>query len=193
MSHILIVNAGKSYTHSKGELNKLLATFAQTELTELGHQVKLTNIDEGYDITDEIAKYEWADTIIYQQPGWWMGGPWILKKYIDEIFTEGHGKLYQSDGRSRNDALQKYGSGGLMQGKHYMISATWNAPQEAFDEPDQFFEGKGVDAVYLPLHKANQFLGLEPIPTFLCVDVMKAPQIEQDLVRYKAHLKQCFS
>lgn len=193
MSKILIINAGKAFAHSQGELNKLLAEFAQTELTKLGHQVKLTHVDAGYDIADEIAKYVWADTIIYQQPGWWMGGPWILKKYIDDVFTEGHGSLYQSDGRSRNDVLQKYGSGGLMQGKSYMVSATWNAPQEAFDEPDQFFEGKGVDAVYFAFHKANQFLGLSPIPTFLCADVMKNPMVEQDLARYKAHLSKYFS
>lgn len=193
MSKILVINAGKTFAHSKGALNKRLAEFAQSELIALGHQVQLTHVDEGYAIQDEIEKYGWADTLIYQQPGWWMGAPWILKKYMDEVFTEGHGHLYQSDGRSRNDALQKYGSGGLMQGKNYMISATWNAPQEAFDDPSQFFEGKGVDAVYFAFHKANQFLGLSPIPTFLCTDVMKDPKIAQDLARYKAHLNRYFS
>ena len=49
------------------------------------------------------------------------------------------------------------GSGGLIQGKKYMLSLTWNAPMEAFTEEDQFFHGVGVDGVYLPFHKANQF------------------------------------
>ncbi|SUG45737.1 oxidoreductase [Salmonella enterica subsp. arizonae] len=40
-----------------------------------------------------------------------------------------------------------------------MLSLTWNAPMEAFTEKDQFFHGVGVDGVYLPFHKANQFLG----------------------------------
>lgn len=39
-----------------------------------------------------------------------------------------------------------------------MLSLTWNAPMEAFTEKDQFFHGVGVDGVYLPFHKANQFL-----------------------------------
>ena len=47
-----------------------------------------------------------------------------------------------------------------------MISATWNAPQQAFDDPADFFEAKGVDAVYFPFHKANQFLGMTGLPTF---------------------------
>ena len=53
-----------------------------------------------------------------------------------------------------------------------------------------FFEAKGVDAVYLPFHKANQFLGMSPLPTFLCVDVMKRPAIEADVARYQQHLAQ---
>jgi modulator of drug activity B len=73
-------------------------------------------------------------------------------------------------------------------GKCYLLSVTWNAPTEAFSDPVQFFEGRGVDAVYFPLHKANQFLGLQPLPTFMCNDVIKAPQIENDFARYRDHL-----
>ena len=61
----------------------------------------------------------------------------------------------------------------LVQGKKYMLSLTWNAPMEAFTEKDQFFHGVGVDGVYLPFHKANQFLGMEPLPTFIANDVIK--------------------
>ena len=68
-------------------------------------------------------------------------------------------------GRTRSDASQRYGSGGLIQGKQYMLSLTWNAPQQAFDDPADFFEGKGVDAVYFPFHKANEFLGMTGLPS----------------------------
>ena len=78
-------------------------------------------------------------------------------------------------------------------GKQYMISATWNAPQQAFDDPSDFFEGEGVDAVYFPFHKANEFLGLTALPTFLSVDVMKVPAIEADVKRYERHLADVFS
>jgi modulator of drug activity B len=131
--------------------------------------------------------------IVWQMPGWWMGAPWTVKKYIDEVFTEGHGSLYANDGRTRSDASQKYGSGGLLHGRQYMISATWNAPQTAFDDPADFFEAKGVDAVYLAFHKANQFLGLTGLPTFLAVDVMKRPDIAGDVQRYEDHLGAVFA
>ncbi|GKX52877.1 NAD(P)H-dependent oxidoreductase [Budvicia aquatica] len=193
MNNILIINAMKKFAHSNGELNLTLHHAAADFLRQAGHQVKETIVDQGYDIEEEIEKYMWADTVIYQQPGWWMGTPWILKKYIDEIFTEGHGRLYQSDGRSRSDASKKYGSGGLIQGKTYMLSVTWNAPQEAFDDPAQFFEGVGVDGVYLPFHKANQFLGMTPLPTFLCTDVMKQPDVENNIKRLHQHLAEVFA
>ncbi len=192
MSNIYIVNAGKDFGHSKGRLNKTLAEFALVTLTAAGHQVQMIHIDEGYESVEEVKKYLWADAVIYQQPGWWMGGPWILKKYMDDVFTAGYGSLYESDGRTRSDSSKKYGSGGLVQGKKYMISTTWNAPVEAFTDPDQFFEGVGVDGVYLPFHKANQFLGMQPLPTFICNDVIKEPNIPADIERYRAHLYSVF-
>src|SRR5476649_1377744 len=192
MSNILIINAGKPFAHSKGALNNSLTEVASSFLRDAGHDVRVTVLEEGSDVQTEIESYLWADAIIYQQPGWWMGMPWTLKKYIDEVFTEGHGKLYASDGRTRSDASQKYGSGGLLQGKQYMLSLTWNAPQQAFDDPTDFFEAKGVDAVYFPFHKANTFLGMTGLPTFLCVDVMKRPDIERDMARYEQHLIEVF-
>ncbi|AKA38276.1 NADPH quinone reductase MdaB [Yersinia ruckeri] len=188
MSNILIINAMKEFAHSKGELNHTLTTEAVECLQELGHQVKITVVDQGYDIETEIENFLWADTLIYQMPAWWMGPPWTLKKYIDDVFTEGHGRLYQSDGRTRSDDNKKYGSGGLLQGKTYMLSVTWNAPVEAFTDPEQFFHGVGVDGIYLPIHKANQFLGMEPLPTFMCNDVIKQPDIAGDIARYRQHL-----
>lgn len=192
MSKIFIVNASKEFGHSKGKLNDYLTDIARESLTASGHEVKVTRIDDGYDTGKEVGKILWADTVIYQFPAWWMEAPWIMKKYVDEVFTAGHGKLYASDGRSRSDAGKKYGSGGLLQGKKYMFSVTWNAPAEAFTDPRQFFEGKGIDGDLLPFHKANQFLGMSPLPTFMCNDVIKEPTIGNDVVRYKAHLGKTF-
>ncbi|MGM3163073.1 NAD(P)H-dependent oxidoreductase [Dickeya undicola] len=193
MHNVLIINAGKSFGHSKGELNRTLTDVAASFLRDKGRQVRITTVDDGYDIEQEVQHFLWADAVIYQMPGWWMDAPWILKKYVDEVFTAGHGTLFASDGRTRADASKKYGSGGLLQGKHYLLSLTWNAPLEAFTDPEQFFHGVGVDGVYLPFHKANQFIGLSPLPTFICNDVIKQPDVERDIARYRAHLEQVFA
>ncbi|WP_304408176.1 NAD(P)H-dependent oxidoreductase, partial [Helicobacter japonicus] len=73
--------------------------------------------------------------------------------------------------------------------KKYMFSLTWNAPLEAFTEPNGFFEGVGVEGVYFHLHKAHQFMGMSALPTFICNDVVKNPQVEQYIKDYEAHLK----
>ena len=192
MKKILLLNGATKFAHSDGRYNLTMHDTALAFFDRQGFEVKVTHIDEGYDVAEEVEKYLWADVVIYQMPGWWMGAPWIVKKYIDEVFTQGHGKLYASDGRTRSDASQRYGSGGLIHGKKYMLSLTWNAPQQAFDDPADFFEGKGVDAVYFPFHKANEFLGMTGLPTFLCVDVMKRPQPDVDAARYEQHLAEVF-
>ncbi|WP_252434309.1 NAD(P)H-dependent oxidoreductase, partial [Peribacillus butanolivorans] len=112
-----------------------------------------------------------------------------VHKYMDEVFTGGHGKLYQSDGRPRVNPTEGYGTGGLLQGKKHMLSLTWNAPIEAFTREGDFFEGKGVDVLYMHFHKANEFIGLSRLPTFLCNDVVKNPQVEKYLADYQAHLE----
>ena len=192
MSNILIINGAKKFAHSNGQLNDTMADVAQSYLRDAGHAVRVVRAEDDYDVKEEVQNILWADTIIWQMPGWWMGAPWTVKKYIDEVFTEGHGSLYASDGRTRSDASKKYGSGGLLHGKKYMLSLTWNAPMEAFTDPEQFFHGVGVDGVYLSFHKANQFLALEPLPTFIANDVMKLPDGPRDIAEYRKHLAAIF-
>ncbi|WP_312933484.1 NAD(P)H-dependent oxidoreductase [Pseudomonas sp.] len=192
MKNILLLNGGKQFAHSDGRLNQTLHDTALAYFDRAGFNVRQTFIDGGYDVEQQVQDWLWADVVIYQMPGWWMGAPYTVKQYIDEVFTAGHGSLYASDGRTRSDASQKYGSGGLVHGKRYMISATWNAPQQAFDDPSDFFEGKGVDAVYFPFHKAHQFLGMGGLPTFVAVDVMKRPDVPATVAAYEAHLAEVF-
>lgn len=193
MKNILLINGAKTFAHSNGQLNDTLTELAQEVLSDLGHQVQVTRADSEYDAKAEVEKFLWADTVIYQMPGWWMGAPWTVKKYIDDVFTEGHGSLYANDGRSRSDASKKYGSGGLIHDKNYMLSLTWNAPMDAFNDAEQFFHGVGVDGVYLPFHKANQFLGMKTLPTFIVNDVIKAPEVEAYMAQYRDHLTQVFA
>jgi len=185
--NILIINGHQKHKISSGALNASFVELAKAHYTAKAFNVKISMIDQDYTVDEEVEKYLWADLILYQMPVYWMSLPWGFKKYIEEVFSGGKGKLFVDDGRSRSsDSL--YGSGGLMQGKHYFLSLTWNAPIEAIEEKHQFFEGKGNDGIFFDFHKANQFLGLSPLPTYSCHDVMKAPLIENDFLRFKKHL-----
>lgn len=190
--NILLIDGGKAFAHSAGRLNHTLHQIARDTLTALGHNVRETVIDDGYDIQQEVEKFQWMDAVIWQMPGWWMHEPWTVKKYIDEVFTAGSGTLYTSDGRHRVSPTEGYGTGGLLQGRKHMLSLTWNAPREAFTREGDFFEGLGVDALYMHFHKAHEFMGTTQLPTFICYDVIKNPQVEQYLADYTAHLNEVF-
>ncbi|MCP4606144.1 MAG: NAD(P)H-dependent oxidoreductase [Proteobacteria bacterium] len=191
---VLMINGHQRYEgFAEGKLNQTIVDHTKIQLTEADHEVKTTIVESGYDVAEELGKYKWADALFIQTPAYWMSVPWLFKKYIDEVYTAGIGEvLCADDGRTRSDLSKKYGSGGLMIGKKYMLSTTWNAPLESFEDPAQFFEGRGVDGPFMWLHKVYQFFGMEPLPTFSCHDVLKNADVEGDLCRLKEHLASAF-
>lgn len=193
MKSVLLLNGSKAFGASYGKLNNMLHNVAVEVLSDLGCKIWQTHIDQGYILEEEVQKILDSDVIIYQMPAWWMGEPWIVKKYIDEVFMGLYGKLFSGDGRSREDLSKKYGSGGFDHHKKYLFSTTWNAPLESFIQKDQFFEGLGIDGVLFHLHKAHQFVGMQALESFTCYDVIKNPQVEQYKKDYEAHLKKIFS
>ena len=131
-------------------------------------------------MTAELEKFKWADLFFVQSPVYWMGLPWLGKKYIDEVFSGGAQTVtYVSDGRTRSDAAKRYGSGGLMDGKRYMLSFTYNCPISEFDNKEGFFDGLSLDEANIALHKTFQFCGVKPLPSFAVHDIYKS---EFDLV-----------
>jgi modulator of drug activity B len=192
MKKIHLIHAHQQYEGiSSGGLNKAMAGVIQSAMEARGFEVRQTHIEQGYEVDHEVQNHLWADLIILQSPVYWFGMPWIYKKYVDEVFTAGmmQGVFITGDGRSREDAARQYGTGGLLQGKQYMMSLTWNAPAAAFGDPNQtLFEGRSVDDVFV-LNTANyKFCGMEILPAFSCHDVMKAPAIEADMARLQQHL-----
>jgi modulator of drug activity B len=176
MRNILILNLHQKYEgFANGNLTHDLISEAKKFFTEHGYQVKETSIDEGYDVAEELEKFKWADVFFVQSPVYWMGLPWLAKKYIDEIFSGGNGTVtFANDGRSRDDASKKYGSGGLMQEKEYMLSFTYNCPRSEFNNLNGFFDGMSIDQANVALHKTFQFCGVHPLKSYSVHDVYKA-------------------
>jgi NADPH dehydrogenase (quinone) len=172
MKKVLILNGHQYYdVIAKGELTKHYIDKASDFFKANGFEVKHTDIEKGYKVEEECEKFQWADYILFQFPVYWMGLPWISKKYIDETFTQG--QHYANDGRSRTDASKLYGSGGLMQGKKYMLSLTYNCPASAFDNKNSLFDGLSLDEAHVAVHKTFQFCGIEPLETYSVHDIFK--------------------
>ncbi|WP_281614565.1 NAD(P)H-dependent oxidoreductase [Flammeovirga sp. SubArs3] len=194
MNKILVINAGQKFMNNGGTLNNAVADFTINYFKNLeGFDIKYTHIEEGYDIEDEISKMVWADIIIYHTPIWWFSLPFGFKKYLDEVLTSGSGKIYASDGRHRTAPKLNYGSGGLLKGKKYILTTTWNAPEEAFTTEGEIFQQTNVDnGVMFGFHKMNLFIGLENAFSFHFYDVLKDPKIEDDLKNYQVKLDHQF-
>lgn len=194
MKNVFVINAHEEYDFAKGELNRTLTEMALEHLNQCGYETQLTTMKDEWQVDSEIEKHVWADAVILQSPVNWMGVPWSFKKYMDFVYSYGmDGRLCNGDGRTRSDPGKQYGSGGTLGGTKYMLSLTFNAPQESFNDASQeFFDGRSPDDLFVPMHLNFKFFGMEPLPTFACFDVMKNPNVERDFEKYQAHLKTCF-
>ncbi|KOR31899.1 flavodoxin [Achromatium sp. WMS3] len=194
MKNIFIINTHESYPVSPGKLNATLVDTAKSILNTKGYAIKITTMQDDYDSIAEVEKHLWADAVILQIPVNWMGVPWSFKRYMDYVYSSGlAGQLCDGDGRTHKDPSKQYGTGGTLKGKKYMLSLTFNAPKEAFNDDKQwFFQGKSVDDLFWPMHLNFRFFNMEPLETFVCHDVMKNPNIENDLQRWQIHLDKHF-
>ena len=175
MKNVLIINGHQKYDAiAEGNLTKQYIDAASEFCEKNGFTLRHSVVESEYDIKEEVEKLVWADYILFQYPVYWMGVPWITKKYIDEVFSAGdHNGLYINDGRTRSDASKRYGSGGLMQGKKYMLSLTYNCPTSEFSNKDGFFDGLSLDEAHVATHKTFQFCGAEPLETYSVHDIFK--------------------
>lgn len=195
MKNILIINAGQSFAHSGGRYNQTITenTIAFFEKFD-DVEVKLTNIEQGYDAEEEVKKFVWSNYIIYHTPMWWFQIPNGFKKYIDEVFTAGHKKgIYHSDGRTAANPAVNYGTGGMLQGRKYLVTSSWNAPKTAFTLPGEFFKETSVDnGPLFGFHRMNEFASLEKMESFHFHDVEKNADVKRDMIHYTEHLEKVF-
>lgn len=194
MSNVLIINAHHQYSFSEGKLNGALVELAQKLLREKGHEIRIVKVDDEWNVAQELENHRWADFILLQTPINWMGMPWTYKQYMDEVYTAGmDGSLCNGDGRSNEQPQKNYGAGGSLSGKKYMLSLTFNAPKEAFENSDAYlFQGKSVDDLLLPMHMNFRFFAMEAMETFACFDVLKNADIQNDFERFRIHLEKNF-
>lgn len=194
---VLLINAHLTYPNwSEGTLNKSFQQKAKDFFESEGYKVLETKIEDGYNPEEEVDKHMQAQIVILQTPVNWFGAPWIYKKYIDEVFNQGLNseKMLVGDGRTRKDPSKQYGMGGKMQGHKFMVSATWNAPKEAFGNPDQvLLQGKTTDDVFLNITSCYRFAGYDIMQDFNCFDIFKNGTIAEDLESYPNYLAKTFN
>lgn len=190
---VLLINTHLTYPNwTEGTLNNSFILKAKNFFEAKDFEILETKIEEGYNAEEEAEKHLLADIVILQAPVNWFGAPWIYKKYVDEVFNNGLAskKFLTGDGRTREDVTKQYGTGGLLQGKKFMVCATWNAPEEAFGNPEQqLFQGKTTSDLFLHITSNYRFCGYDILPDYNCFDIFKSENIANDLENYPKHLE----
>ncbi|PHS70196.1 MAG: hypothetical protein COB23_03520 [Methylophaga sp.] len=178
--NILLIEANQKLYESKGELNHSLCTQAKKYLSQPMNQVTVSCISKGnWNIQKEINKLKKADLIIYHFPLWWFGVPSVLKKYFDEVLQ--HQEVFVM--------TERYGEGGLLKGKKFMISVTSNMSKSDFGNASIMKEVKDIDEILIQLILTNKYIGIvEQLPTFHSDNVIKGDTSELDS-NYLHHLQ----
>ena len=196
MKKVLIINGHQRYEGiAEGKLTQILIDAALDVFNEKDFEVQHSVVESNYDVKEELEKFSWAEYILFQYPVYWMGVPWLTKKYIDEIFSGGYGNVtYVNDGRSSKDSSKKYGSGGLLQGKKYMLSFTYNCPSSEFSNKEGFFDGLSLDEANIATHKTFQFCGMNALKSYAMHDIFKSDlDVKSELKVFKELLSKNFS
>lgn len=196
MINVFIINGGHPFAHSGGRFNQtLFETTRNFFQSQTGYHVKSTQVGEKYGLAEEVEKFKWANIVIYHTPIWWFQLPFGFKKYLDEVFTEGHQNgLYDSDGRSRINPTINYGTGGTMKGKKYVLTTSWNAPKEAFTLEGEFFDQTSVDkGPMFGFHRMNAFIGMENLANHHFHDIEKNADVPFELGVFNGFLKENFT
>ncbi|MCQ2008394.1 NAD(P)H-dependent oxidoreductase [Sporolactobacillus sp. STSJ-5] len=181
---VLIINGMDTRYNdvAKGDLNTFLSDTAAGYLKDKGFTILATTVADGYDVNEEENKWKKADFILFQFPIYWFAAPAVLKRYIEDVYT--YGVFYSS--------TFEYGRGGLLKGKSYSVSTTWNAPNDVFDTPGTFFNGRTVDDALSAFHDTQDFVGLTKLPSISFHDVIKNPNASVYADQLKKHLIQIF-
>ncbi len=194
---VLLINTHLTYPNwSEGTLNNSFYQIAKDFFASKSFEVLETTVEDGYKPEEEEKKHLEADIVILQTPVNWFGAPWIYKKYVDEVFNSAlfNKSFLTGDGRTREDTTKQYGTGGLLQGKKFMICATWNAPAEAFDNPEQhLMQGKSTADLFLNITSNYRFCSYEIIEGYNCFNIFRRSDIAKDLENYPKHLHKAFN
>lgn len=195
MKKALLINGYETYEGvGQNRLNNSLIEYTKEILESKGYEVSVTEVQKDYDPMTEHNKILDSDVVFVQTPIYWFSVPGAFKTYIDRVFLIGYGSgsMSNGDGRTRSDLSKKYGSGGILTDKKYMISTTWNAPESAFNDESEFMDGMSLDQSTALLHKTFQFCGLQKLPSFAVYDVFKQSDRDNDIENFKKHIKENF-
>ena len=84
---------------------------------------------------------------------------------------------------------KRYGEGGFLTDKRYLLSTTWNAPVEAFSYINGLFEHTTPDDLLASVHFTQQYIGMQRLPSFAAFNIITQPNVNYWQDCWQSHLK----
>ena len=104
--------------------------------------------DGVFDVPAEQAALAGADLIVWQFPYHWYSLPWLMKKWLDEVFVHGFA----------------HGTGAKLAGKKLLVSFTTGAPEAAYTgQPGSIADIRELVSVFPAVAKACGLEYLAPM------------------------------
>ncbi|WP_054706581.1 NAD(P)H-dependent oxidoreductase [Bacillus sp. JCM 19041] len=177
MKKLLLIDGHDRFKRAPGHLTTFMSDLIK-EVSTAKFEIQETKIIDGYEVEEEIKKFQWADLVIVQTPIYWFSLPGVLKKYMDDVFIPD--VFFKKS--------NEFGRGGLLTQKDYMLSVSWGAKENAFNgSKADFLEGHSEDDVLFPVHKTFEYCGMRRRPTFSIYSAMKNPSLTESATRFQAH------
>ncbi|MRX75700.1 NADPH quinone reductase MdaB [Pedobacter petrophilus] len=192
MTKIFIINAGEHFLHARGKFNTAVTAITTGYFSSRtdAPDIQVTTLKNGYLVMEEVEKYKWADLIIYHTPIWWFNIPHGLKRYFEVLSAGRLNGLSKGDGRSSENPAINYGTGGRLTQKPYLVTASMNAPENAFTAQGGFFSQHSVDdGILFGFHRMHAYMGMRKLESFHFYDLIKNANTTEYLNQYKLHLE----
>ena len=120
--------------------------------------------DGKFDIAAEQAALAAGDLIVWQFPFHWYALPWLMKKWLDEVFVHGFA----------------HGTGAKLAGKKLLVSFTTGAPEAAYTgKPGSVGDIRELTAVF-----GSKYLGA------MCVNGMSYASDAAGIARQQAQARE---
>lgn len=130
------------------------------------------------EVRNEIEKFLWADTVIFNFPIWWFGLPAILKGWVDRVFAMG--TMY-GNGKGVYD-------NGTFKDKIAFLTMTTGGPEIAYGPTGK---NGSLDTILFPIHHGMfYFVGMKVMPPFISFSPARSTQEERsnELKRLEEYL-----
>lgn len=140
---------------SKGQLNAFLASVSRDFYQSANHEVSLTDVSKPYDLKEEANRYLESDLVVFHFPIYWFGVPYLLKEYMDKVFTASYGMFL-----AKPSSPELYGTTGKMKGKKYASVVTCHFQSVVF-EKGRFLGGMDMDVLLSSFDASMRYIGME--------------------------------